>query len=168
MSKFESSQVSQAVLRSAGLPKRRGNGPESRLFVHSILSPDSGFTDPGLEIAESLWPVREYSRFAEIIGGDRCDHHCVASQAVSAPRGVDLRNGGNALQWRAFATCEAGTLNRILIENEASGSHVRAAPGVRRAEVCLLGAPFHGILGNARGSAWVAKRGYATVAYIRR
>jgi hypothetical protein len=56
--------------------KNRDNGPEIRAFTYSTSSPDSRFADLEVEIAESLRLVRDYSRFAETIGGDWFDHHC--------------------------------------------------------------------------------------------
>jgi hypothetical protein len=54
MCKFESSQVRQALKRSAGFLKKKGR--KSRLFAYSISSPDSQFTDLNGEIPESLRP----------------------------------------------------------------------------------------------------------------
>jgi hypothetical protein len=54
MFKFESSQVSQAVLRLATVCNLRLIGPEIPAFSRSTLSPDSCSPNLGPEIAESL------------------------------------------------------------------------------------------------------------------
>ena len=45
-------------------------GRKSGLFAYPVPSPDCQFADPDVKIADSLRLVREYSRFAETIGGD--------------------------------------------------------------------------------------------------
>src|SRR5205823_1110995 len=54
--KFESSQVSQAVRRSARLPKERGNGPEIRAFRSFDFVSGSRFAALEAELVESLRP----------------------------------------------------------------------------------------------------------------
>jgi hypothetical protein len=60
-------------------------GRKSRLFAHSISSLDFLFAELEAEIAESLRPVREYSHFAETIGGDWFDHDCRPTRAAHLP-----------------------------------------------------------------------------------
>jgi hypothetical protein len=77
ISKFESSRPSHPFPRSARLPKRRENGPEIRAFCAFAFV--SGL--PASPTLRSNSPkvsglVREYSRFAETIGGDGFDHDC--------------------------------------------------------------------------------------------
>jgi hypothetical protein len=56
MCEFESSEVSQALGRSARLPKKREIGPEMPAYARSISSPNSQFGNLGAPIAESLQP----------------------------------------------------------------------------------------------------------------
>ena len=59
-----------------GLPRDARMARKSRLFAHSSLSLDSNSPDMGRKSPKVSGPVREYSRFAETIGGDWFDHDC--------------------------------------------------------------------------------------------
>jgi hypothetical protein len=63
ISRFESSRPSQPFVRSAGFARKRQNGPEIAAFREFILSPDSRFADPEVEITESLRPCPQIFPF---------------------------------------------------------------------------------------------------------
>jgi hypothetical protein len=73
---------SQAFMRSARLLKKYENGPEIRLFAHSISSPTTSSTILKWKSPKISGLVREYSRFAETNGGDWYDHDCRPMNAV--------------------------------------------------------------------------------------
>jgi len=68
-------------VRLARLPESRQNGPEIRGFRAGDWSLDTRFAE--LEVEIGTRSFRQYSRFAETIGGDRSDQHCrLRPQAV--------------------------------------------------------------------------------------
>jgi hypothetical protein len=63
MREFDPSVSSYADLLSVRLPKKPEKGPEIRLFVHSVLSPNSWFAEVEVQMAESLRPYPQIFPF---------------------------------------------------------------------------------------------------------
>jgi hypothetical protein len=87
MRRFESSRPSQAFVRFARLPRRRENRPEIPAF--RAFDFRLGTVGSAISRRKSLkvsGHVREYSRFAETIGGDRFDQDCRPTIALCLDR----------------------------------------------------------------------------------
>jgi hypothetical protein len=88
MWKFDPSEVSHPLLRSARLPKRRENGPEIRAFANSSSSLNAGSAEVKADIAESLRPSPQIFPFWRDYGRSLVRSRLPPGMVIDSPKGV--------------------------------------------------------------------------------